>query len=293
MISILSLVYNHERYLDAFFEGILSQKLEEKYELIIGVDKSDDKSLEICLSISNKYPEKIKVIQHDVRMGMSNNFLAVHAECKGEFIAICEGDDYWIDDRKLQKQLDLLLKNKGAALCFTNIEVYEEEEEVFQKNWANIEKDLYYVDDVIKVNPISFCSVMFRNTFNSFSEAFAKLPMLDWPLYIHLLMTGYAIYLPDITAVYRRSYISSYSKNSILQQLEKKSSVYEYLIQEKALASKMQQVNLAYHLNLYAIAIRLPEKNYRRTAMLRQVGWYSLKKANATLMVKSIFKRII
>lgn len=293
MISILSLVYNHEKYLDDFFEGILSQKSEEDFELIIGIDKSDDKSGEICLSYQRIYPGKIKIIAHEERVGMFNNFLSVYTQCKGEYIAICEGDDFWIDENKLQKQLKLLKENKNAVLCFTNIKVYDEEEGTYHENWASIEKVLYTVDDLIRGNPVSTCSVLFKNCFNSFSTSFSKLPMVDWPLYVHLLMDGNAIYLPDITAVYRSSSGSSYAKNSIVEQLIKKKNVYEYFILEKKFDSKKQLIDKVYHLNLYAIAIRLPKSDPRKEEFLKRVSWHSFKHANGKLLIKSILKRVI
>lgn len=291
MISILSLVYNHEKYLDNFFNGVLSQKLSDDIELIIGIDASTDRSKEICLSYQGKYPGIIKIISHKNRVGMFENFKSVFNKCQGKYIAICEGDDYWIDEHKLMKQIAVLDNDENAILSFTDIKIYDEEEGTFHDNWASISKTLYTIDDVVRNNPISTCSVLFRNGFiKKISEQFGNLSMVDWPLYVHLLKHGHALYLQDITAVYRRSFQSSYSRNSILDQLNKKVKVYEYFLQAPEFEANSKLVKRCYYLNLYAMAIRLEKTDRYRMVTLKKIAANFLEYKDIRLLCKSIFR---
>lgn len=108
MLSIWMIVYNHEKYLVQALESILSQKTSFEFQIVIGDDASSDNSRDILLKYKRKYPDKIKLILHDENVGMTANLISVLKECSGKYLASCEGDDYWIDPLKLQKQVDFL-----------------------------------------------------------------------------------------------------------------------------------------------------------------------------------------
>ncbi|MCW3090876.1 MAG: glycosyl transferase, family 2 [Ferruginibacter sp.] len=293
-VSILSIVCNHEKYLHEFFNGILSQKLAESFELIVGVDKCTDQSKAICLQYQQQYPGLVKVIVHQELAGMFNNFLSVYQQCTGKYIAICEGDDYWTDEFKLQKQLAALRQNQDAVLCFTDIKIFDDDLKSYHPNWATIKKNVFTIDDLIEGNMIATCTVLFRNILTEpFSEAFTRLPMVDWPLFVNLARHGKAIYLQDTTAVYRRNSLSIFAKNPILQQLQKKEEVYQYFLQEPLLACRKKKIEKAYYLNLYAIAVRLSETNRNKRANFNKIIKHALLHANPALLFKSFVRRLI
>ena len=292
-ISIISLVYNHEKYLHEFFNGILSQKHDFDYELIIGVDKSNDHSKEICLEYQNKFPLNIKVIAHDERVGMFNNFYSVYSACTGQYVAICEGDDYWTDECKLQKQVAILDNNIKAVMCFTDIRVFDNDKQEYFPNWTNNDKEKYTIKDIIKFDSISTCSVIFRNgLMTSFNKAFNNLPMVDWPFYLHLLLHGDAYYLPDITSVYRVSFDSSYSKNSVIEQLIKKHRVYEYLLGQPSFENYRKEIIKAYYISLYAISIRLKKGEIIRVKYMYIILKDVFRHKNIPLFFKTIVRQL-
>lgn len=294
MISILSLVYNHEKYLDSFFTGILSQKVNEGYELIIGIDKSDDTSLEICIAYQKKFPDKIKLVHHTERVGMFQNFLSVYNLCKNEYIAFCEGDDYWIDEFKLQKQLDQLRAHPAAVISYTDIKIFDEEDRSFTKNWATITKTEISIEDLLVANVISTCSVLMRLSNVTIPlKNFEGLPMLDWPLYVHALLSGIAVYLPDQTAVYRQSFGGTYSKNSTLERLKKVNKVYCYFLQEDSLKKYRRIIKIQYFKNLYAVAIRLNKKDPNRSQFLRTVVKKSIISGDSITTAKAFIRLIV
>jgi len=266
------MVYNHAPYLKNFFEGVLAQQVDATYELLIGIDECDDDSLEICRSYQQQYPEIIKLITYSNRVGMVNNFIETYNASKGKYIAICEGDDYWTDPLKLQKQFNALEENPKAVLCFTDIEIYDQEAGMFSPNWAQITKQRYTVEEIITSNCISTCTVMFRNFLMPVQEdSFKGLSMIDWPLYVQLLVNGDALYLNQKMAVYRQSLGSTFSKNTVLESLLKKKRAYEYLLTIPALDPFKYTLLKAYYHHVYAIAIRLPQDDARKKVFLKQV----------------------
>ncbi len=286
------MVYNHENYLDVFFKGVLSQQLSFDYEIIIGVDQSNDASLIICKKYQERFPGIITIIEHVERVGMIRNFIATYNACTGKYIAICEGDDYWTDDQKLMKQIQVLDNDKNAVLCFTDIKVLDEEEGTFDMNWAKIGKDRYTIEDLIKSYPISFCSVLFRNNIVALNEhSLQGLSMADLPFVLELMTHGYAKYLNVQTAVYRRSAQSSYSKNTIVEQLLKKKTIYEYLLRQPRFTKYKRQLFKVYNYHLYAIATRLDKTDIRRAAFFKKVI-RSIDINNVALPVKALVKSI-
>lgn len=116
-VSVFVMVYNHEKYLEECLDGILMQQCNFSFNIIVGEDCSTDNSRELLLSYRNKYPGKFKLLLHEKNIGAVENQNAVFAACTGKYIALCEGDDYWTDPLKLQKQVDLLEKNIDCSMC--------------------------------------------------------------------------------------------------------------------------------------------------------------------------------
>ena len=119
VVSVRMITYNHEPYIRQAIEGVMMQKTDFEFELVIGEDCSQDKTREICFELQKKYPDKIRVLWwHENVSKLGGNGRRVSAHCRGEFIAICEGDDYWIDPLKLQKQVDAFRRHPSVGICF-------------------------------------------------------------------------------------------------------------------------------------------------------------------------------
>lgn len=110
-VSIALIIYNHEKYIRQAIESILMQEVNFKYEIVVGEDKSTDNSRKILMEYKDKYPDKFTLILHDENVGGTKNNYDVYMRSKGKYITILEGDDYWIDNKKLQKQVDFLEVN--------------------------------------------------------------------------------------------------------------------------------------------------------------------------------------
>ena len=123
MVSVCCLAYNHEPYIRDCLEGFVKQKTDFKYEVLIHDDASTDKTAEIIREYEDKYPELIKPIyqtenQWSKGVPLTNTFL--YARANGKYYAICEGDDYWCDENKLQKQFDFMQAHPEYSACVHN-----------------------------------------------------------------------------------------------------------------------------------------------------------------------------
>ena len=121
LVSVIMITYGHEKYIEEAIRGVFLQKTNFPLELIISNDKSPDSTDEIIKNIIKSAPENISVnyIQHLENIGMLPNFISTLKMAEGKYIAVCEGDDYWTDENKLQKQIDFLEKNHYLPLPFT------------------------------------------------------------------------------------------------------------------------------------------------------------------------------
>ncbi len=108
MLTVKMLAYNHERYIAKAIESILSQETEYTYELLIGEDCSTDKTREIVRSYQEQYPDIIRVVYQEYNKGCTQNSYSLDINSKGKYIAGCEGDDYWCDNKRIQKDVDFL-----------------------------------------------------------------------------------------------------------------------------------------------------------------------------------------
>lgn len=122
LVSVCMITYNHESWIAEAIEGVLMQICDFKLELVIGDDNSTDNTRKIIESYIEKYPNLIKARFNEDNIGMMPNFIKTLKECKGQYVAVCEGDDYWIDSLKLKKQVDLMEQNPACSMCVAKTE---------------------------------------------------------------------------------------------------------------------------------------------------------------------------
>lgn len=116
-VSVCMITYNHAAYIGQAIESILSQKTDFPVELVIGEDCSPDNTREICRLYQQKYPDRIRLKLPERNLGMMKNLFECLQSCRGTYIAFCEGDDYWTDPFKLQKQIAFLESHPDYSLC--------------------------------------------------------------------------------------------------------------------------------------------------------------------------------
>ncbi len=117
------ITYNHSAYVAQAIDGILMQQADFDFELVIGEDFSTDNTRAICEDYASKYPQIIKLLPAEKNLGMMPNFVRTLKACKGLYVALCEGDDYWTDKNKLKIQIENLQKNSKYSFSFQNKEM--------------------------------------------------------------------------------------------------------------------------------------------------------------------------
>lgn len=124
LVSVRMVTFNHEPYIASAIEGVLSQKTDFDFELVIGEDCSTDRTRTIVLDYQIKNPEIIRVITSDQNVGMKKNGYRVEQACRGKYIAWCDGDDHWHREDKLQRQIDYIEKHSQCGLVCSDYDLY-------------------------------------------------------------------------------------------------------------------------------------------------------------------------
>ena len=120
-VSVCLITYNQELFIAEAIESVLVQKTNFLFELVIGEDNSNDNTRQICETYAQKHPTIINLLPSEKNHGLKENFVRTYNTCKGAYIALLDGDDYWVDDNKLQIQSDFLDKNSSIVITSHNI----------------------------------------------------------------------------------------------------------------------------------------------------------------------------
>ena len=205
LVSTALISYNQEQFVRQTLNGIASQKTEGKHEIVCGDDASKDNTLGIIAEYAQD--SRIRILSTDSNLGMHGNWARTIEACSGKYIAICEGDDVWIDPEKLQKQINLLEQNPKASACFSNANVIDNDgnvgEYLYVNNLNNLLEAKHFFE--LNFNPIPTCTVVFRKSaFTGFPKEYYSSPFADWILHTLLIQTGPYIYLTEITSSYRQ-----------------------------------------------------------------------------------------
>lgn len=205
LVSILCITYNHEEFISQTIESIIKQNTNFSFELIIGNDKSTDKTDQIISEYLERYPQ-IKYYSRSANLGANNNFLDLAMKVRGKYVAICEGDDYWTDNTKLQRQVDFLEQHPEYTVCFHPVQVlYEERPEKIEFFPASKPNQMN-LEGLLKSNFIQTNSVMYRWRFGENNHLHFPLDIAPGDWYIHLLHAevGRIAYIDRTMGVYRK-----------------------------------------------------------------------------------------
>ena len=220
LVSIHCLVYNHEPYLRQCLDGFVMQKTSFKFEAIVHDDVSTDGSAAIIREYAEKYPDIIKPIfekenQYSKRDGSLERIM--HDACRGKFIAICEGDDYWIDPEKLQTQVNIMEQSDAIGLCYTRTRYWQEEKKRFIYDWGGPNISF---EDLLKVNTVPTLTVLYRADYMSQylkeidSDISKSWKMGDYPVWLWFAYHYKVCFIDKVTSVYRvLNESASHSKN--------------------------------------------------------------------------------
>ncbi len=234
LLSVCLITYNHVNYIKQAIEGVMLQQVNFPWELIIADDCSTDGTRQIVEAWQKEYPDFIKLILQKKNVGAAQNWMDLITYPQSKYIAYFEGDDYWKEPNKLQKQVDFLEANDGYAICFHRVyELTEGKEPELSNLNTSLNEETYTIEDLAKGNIIHTPSVVFRNgLFKEFPVWFKDSPVGDYVLHMLNARHGKIKYFPEPMAVYRRHSGGVFSS---------KSSEYVYIRWLKVLVYLMSE----------------------------------------------------
>lgn len=211
MVTIRCLAYNHEAYIRQCLDGFVMQRTSFRFEAIVHDDASTDGTAGIIREYAERYPDIIKPIfetenQYSKHDGSIRRIMNQHT--RGKYVAMCEGDDYWIDPLKLQKQVDFLEEHEDYGLIYTNYKVlYQDNNTIVNASQPNRPSGNVF-DNLLRHNFIVTATVMFNFDFykkiNSNLQNYSQnWRMGDYPLWLEFALRTKVKYLPESTTVYR------------------------------------------------------------------------------------------
>jgi glycosyltransferase involved in cell wall biosynthesis len=197
MVSVVMETRNHEKFISQAIESVISQKCSFEIELLIGEDFSTDNTRAVCGDYQKKYPHLIRLIVAHHNVGILPNFLRLVSRSRGKYIALLEGDDYWIDELKLQKQVDLMKANPEYSWCGAKT--------MNRTFWVK-EKPYYDLEDTLRRYFLHTSTVVFRANLLETFPRFLGLPeifALDSILYAYLSQYGSCGFINEFLSWYR------------------------------------------------------------------------------------------
>lgn len=207
LVSICCITYNHEKYITDAIESFLMQKTNFNFEIIIHDDASTDNTADIIREFAKEYPIVKPIFQSENQyskdISISESY--VYPKATGKYIALCEGDDYWVDPYKLQKQVDYMEANPSCSLCcHSGLKVNSDNSEIIEVMRPHKEGYISTGDIIDRGNNLPTASFLFpRNMIKELPNFLKVSPVGDYPLVMLLASKGTVYYMDTVMSAYR------------------------------------------------------------------------------------------
>jgi glycosyltransferase involved in cell wall biosynthesis len=258
MVSVCCITYNHEKYIAQSIEGFLIQKTNFKFDIIIGEDCSTDNTLKVIKQYADKHPDKIKLVTAPNNVGSINNQVRVVEAATGKYLAMCDGDDYWSDPDKLQKQVDFLEAHPEYVICSHYSRVIDEDDNTLYLASEIVPLTYSYEDLLLgRREETRIGSLLLRN-----SDAVRQLSNEDWYYKTHgtdkffklfiTAETGGKIYvLPEVMSCYRHHAGGVWSMVDSSMRKKRMVSDFNLIIKNFTYTSLQKRKLLKYYFDHY------------------------------------------
>lgn len=230
-VTVCCITYAHEAYIRQALDSFVSQKTNFRFKIYVGEDCGPDGTADIVKEYEAKYPGLVYAFCREENMGAQRNLIDLCNRANSPYIAFCEGDDFWIDDYKLQKQFDYMQKNKKLRMCYAHTEILAPEDWHLNKYFKHnkdgkmimpecdpvfVTKKLYCVEDFVNSFPGHTSTAFYRWDYDvRFPEWFYQGIIGDAPITIMQMGNGKAAYLHDVASKYRRSDVGIFMHKSM------------------------------------------------------------------------------
>ncbi len=274
LVDVVMTTYNQENYIAQAIESVLMQRTTFPFRLIIGDDCSTDNTLNICTEYSLKNQGTITLIPSIINEGIAANYKKVFDSCKAKYAAILEGDDYWIDKYKLQKQVEILEANNEIGLVHSNYKIFYENgvEQIGNLEFNKKKLSGYVINDKdvvgIKIAPLTTC---FRVDLVKANVDFDflimnKLLTVDLLLWAEITRKSQVFFIDAITAVYRSHSLSITSSGDIekMEKFNMSSDTINLFIFNKYNVSKKNIMTYYSNSSCFMVKAYLSRKMYQK-----------------------------
>lgn len=242
MVSINCITYNQEQYIEEAINSFLKQKTSFSFEILIHDDASTDRTPEILKKYEETYPDIIKVIyQTENQYRKGKRVISINGkEARGKYMAFCEGDDYWTDPNKLQKQVDFMEAHSEYSLCTHSADVIDvNTKDIIRTVRPSKENRDFNTKEIILKDGSLFPtnSILCKTSlFKELPLFYHNAPVGDYPMVIYFSLKGKVYYMDEIMSIYRVGVIGSWSTNM-------KKNVQYYVEQKKRIIKMLQEIN--------------------------------------------------
>lgn len=280
-ISVIMITYGHEKFIKQAVEGVLMQKCNFNVELIIANDASPDKTSDIVYDIikTNPNANRIKYINRDKNIGGQNNFKDAFEQCKGKYIAHCEGDDYWTDPCKLQKQINFLETNPDYVLTFHKIKILQPNGILVDDFITKIPENYQTIEALAQYgNYIHTPSIVYKNIINELPFEMMISPIGDYFLYMIIAQHGKLKYFEESMAVYRFG-VGIHSTQGHIKMTKSNFKLFTLLLSYFN-DPKINQILLDRQLNAFDSFEHLIRNEYREAFISHNLFFKAIKSLN-------------
>ena len=231
-LSVCLITYNHERFITQALESALAQKTNFEFEIVVGEDCSADHTRQILVEYQQRYPNTIRLMLPEKNLGANRNFARTLQACRGQYIALLEGDDYWTSPTKLQEQVNFLDSHEECAICFHAVRVFHEDGNEAPRISPRFgHKKISTIEDLLGLgNFIPTCAAVFRNgLIKEFPDWFYTLRIADFSLHVLNAQYGKIGYINKVMGAYRIHSGGTFSAASTSGNAQEVIRTYDYL----------------------------------------------------------------
>jgi glycosyltransferase involved in cell wall biosynthesis len=232
LLSVCLITYNHKDFIRQAIDSVLMQKVNFSWELIIADDCSTDGTRDIVIEYKNKYPDFIKLILQEKNVGPAQNWTDLISTPKSKYIAYFEGDDYWTDSHKLQKQVDFLSKNLDYSITSGNTYIINKNNKIVSRSNES-SKDVSIIDQInTNIFGQMSCTILFRSKCLNPTNItlLQEAPFGDWGLSLLCLKHGKGKIINDTLGCYRVHNKGLWNGLTVENQFLKILHMYDFII---------------------------------------------------------------
>lgn len=296
LVSVICTAYNQEKYIKDALDGFVMQKTNFKYEVFVHDDASTDNTAQIIKEYAEKYPHIIKPIlqtENQYSKGVKIIKTIINPLVNGKYIATCEGDDFWCDENKLQKQVDFLESHPEFSASVHNTIFKNENTGESNVKFGNIDKEITIEDVVIGGNQVYQTSSLMYKKQDTMPDYMEKTTGAgDYPLAIYLTLAGKVMYFKDVMSVYRVEVPGSWT----MRVARNTNNLIRHIKERIELLKAADEYYEYKHTQLFKKRIRqfeyriiLLEENYKK--MVKEPYLELYKKESITFRFKCFIKR--